>query len=230
MSGRLLVVEDDADVADFLVRGLREEGYAVERSADGRDAPHRLRTEDWDAVLLDWRLPAVDGLSALREYRRGGGAAPVLVLTARDAVADRVRGLDGGADDYLTKPFAFEELLARLRALMRRGRPAEAAEPVLAFADLRVDLLTRRATRAGRPLSLTAKEEALLIFFLRHPGRVLTRTRIYGAVWDDRYDGLSNTLEVLVMELRRKREAGGAARLIHTLRHRGYLFGEPPAP
>jgi DNA-binding response OmpR family regulator len=219
---RVLLVEDEPELADFIVRGLREEGFTVEHAADGVDALHRLSGSRWDVVLLDWGLPAADGLTVLRSYRKSGGSAPVIFLTARDAVSDRVRGLDGGADDYLPKPFAFDELLARIRAVTRRSAapPAEA----LQAADVRMDLLTRRVERAGRPLSLTAKEEALLAFFLRNPGRVLTRTRIYENVWDERYDGLSNTLEVHVKELRRKLEQAGGTRLIHTLRNRGYVF------
>lgn len=225
MGVRVLVVEDEAEIADFLVRGLREEGFTVEHAADGDAASHALR-QSWDLVVLDWRLPGPDGLTVLGRYRDGGGNAPVLFLTARDAVSDRVRGLDGGADDYLCKPFAFSELLARARALTRRqGRPAA----LLAFRDVRLDLATHRAERAGQALPLTAKEHALLLFFLRHPGEVLSRTRIYEHVWDERYDGLSNTLEVHVMELRRKLEAHGGGRLIHTLRGRGYVFGDAPA-
>ncbi len=224
MSFRILVVEDEPPIADFVVRGLREEGYAVEHAADGESAWHALRTGAWDAVLLDWWLPGLDGLTVLRRLRQQDRATPVLFLTARDAVSDRVRGLDAGADDYLCKPFAFEELLARVRALARRR---EGGSAVLEAAGVRVDLVTHRAERAGRPLGLTAKEQSLLVFFLRHPGEVLSRTRIYEAVWDERYDGVSNTLEVHVKELRRKLEAAGP-RLIHTLRGRGYVFGPPP--
>jgi DNA-binding response OmpR family regulator len=151
----------------------------------------------------------------------------VLFLTARDAVSDRVQGLDSGADDYLCKPFAFEELLARIRALVRRRE--QGSGTVLSFRDVSIDLAAQRAERAGHPLDLTAKEQALLILFLRHPGVVLTRTRIYEHVWDERYDGVSNTLEVHIMELRRKLEARGP-RLIQTYRGRGYLFGDPPGP
>ncbi|MEO2091673.1 MAG: response regulator transcription factor [Gemmataceae bacterium] len=222
MSVRILVVEDEDEIADFLVRGLREEGCVVERAADGCDGWHRLSTETWDVILLDWWLPGTDGLSLLHRYRQAGGITPVLFLTARDAVSDRVRGLDGGADDYLCKPFAFEELLARIRSLARR--PDRRAGTVLSFGDVRVDLVTHRAERGGRRLDLTAKEHTLLVFFLRHPGQVLTRTRIYEQVWDERYDGLSNTLEVHVMELRKKLETYGP-RLIQTLRGRGYTFG-----
>jgi two-component system copper resistance phosphate regulon response regulator CusR len=225
MGIRILVIEDEAPIADFLVRGLREEGFTVEHAADGEEGWHALQGGSWDVVLLDWWLPGCDGLTLLRRYREAGRQTPVLFLTARDAVSDRVRGLDAGADDYLCKPFAFEELLARVRALARR--PAGGGGTVVSYQDVRVDLATQRAERGGHALALTTKEQALLVFFLRHPGEVLSRTRIYEHVWDERYDGLSNTLEVHVMELRRKLEAHGP-RLIHTLRGRGYLFGDAP--
>jgi two-component system copper resistance phosphate regulon response regulator CusR len=225
MGIRLLVVEDEAEIADFLVRGLREEGFTVEHAADGDSAWHALQTGAWDLVLLDWWLPGQDGLTLLRRYRQQGHDTPVLFLTARDAISDRVRGLDSGADDYLCKPFAFTELLARVRALTRRRE--RGLGTLMSYEDLRLDLATQRAERSGHPLDLTAKEYALLVFFLRHPGEVLSRTRIYEQVWDERYDGLSNTLEVHVMELRRKLEAHGP-RLIHTLRGRGYVFGDLP--
>jgi two-component system copper resistance phosphate regulon response regulator CusR len=224
MGIRILVVEDEPAIADFVVRGLREEGFTVEHAADGNDAFHACRASDWDLILLDWWLPGRDGLSVLRGYREAGGAAPVLMLTARDAVSDRVRGLDSGADDYLCKPFDFAELLARTRALVRRVSAAAAATTVLEHGDVRLDLATHRAERGGRRIELTAKEQALLVLFLRHPGQVLSRTRIYDYVWDERYDGLSNTLEVHIMELRRKLEKHGP-RLIHTFRGRGYMFG-----
>jgi two-component system, OmpR family, copper resistance phosphate regulon response regulator CusR len=224
MGTRILVIEDEAEIADFITRGLREEGYIVEHAADGIDGGHRLNKESWDLVLLDCWLPGPDGLTLLRRFRQEGGAAPVLFLTARDAVSDRVKGLHCGADDYLCKPFAFEELLARVRSLTRRHDKRQSL--VLIYDDLSVDLATLRAERAGRRLDLTAKEQALLVLFLRHPGEVLTRTRIYEQVWEDRYDGLSNTLEVHIMELRRKLEAFGG-RLITTVRGRGYVFGEP---
>jgi two-component system copper resistance phosphate regulon response regulator CusR len=225
MSARILVVEDEAAIADFIVRGLREEGYTVEHSSEGHDAWHRLAAESWDAVLLDWWLPGVDGLALLQRFRGNGGETPVLLLTARDAISDRVRGLDAGADDYLCKPFAFEELLARVRALTRR--PDRRCSTLLTGEDVSIDLATQRAERAGRKLDLTAKEHALLLLFLRHTGEVLSRTRIYEQVWDERYDGVSNALEVHIMELRRKLEAHGP-RLIHTVRGRGYRFGSTP--
>ncbi len=222
MGVRILVVEDELEIADFVVRGLREEGFTVETVADGLTAWQRLSAESWDVVLLDWWLPELDGLTVLQRYRRSGNRTPVLFLTARDAVSDRVRGLDSGADDYLCKPFVFEELLARVRSLVRRqdGRTGM----VVAHGDVQIDLVTHKVERAGRKLDLTAKEQSLLVFFLRHPGEVLTRTRIYEHVWDERYDGYSNTLEVHVKELRRKLEAHGP-RVIQTLRGRGYLFG-----
>jgi two-component system copper resistance phosphate regulon response regulator CusR len=224
MGIRILLIEDEAEIADFLMRGLREEGFTVESAGDGDSAWCMLRAGPWDVVLLDWWLPAEDGLSLLRRFRAVNRETPVLFLTARDAVSDRVRGLDAGADDYLCKPFAFEELLARLRALVRRRD--QGSGTILAYRDVAIDLATQRVERAGKPLELTAKEQALLLLFLRHPGEVLSRTRIYEHVWDERYDGLSNTLEVHIMELRRKLEAHGP-RLIQTVRGRGYLFGDP---
>ena len=225
MGFRILVIEDEDEIADFLLRGLREEGFTVERAADGGEGWHYLTTGKWDAVLLDWWLPGTDGLALLRRFRQTDHDTPVLLLTARDAVSDRVRGLDGGADDYLCKPFAFDELLARIRVMTRRrdGRPAAA----LTYGDVTIDLTTQRVERAGHRLDLTAKEYSLLVFFVRHAGEVLSRTRIYEQVWDECYDGLSNTLEVHVMELRKRLEARGP-RLIHTLRSRGYLFGDDP--
>jgi len=227
VAGRVLVVEDDASLAQSIVDGLSDEGFTVAHAADGDEAREALRTGDWDLVILDWWLPGPDGLAVLKDHRREGGTTPVLFLTARDAVSHRVRGLDGGADDYLCKPFAFEELLARARALVRRVRPVEAL--TLSYRDVRVDLAAQKAERAGHLLDLTAKELALLIFFLRHPDEVLSRTRIYGSVWGEDYDFISNTLEVHIKELRRTLEARGP-RLIQTVRGRGYLLGDPPPP
>lgn len=223
MGIRILLVEDEDGIGDFVARGLREEGFTVEWATDGDTGWHHMRTAVWDVILLDWWLPGQDGLALLKKFRQAGSDTPVLMLTARDAISDRVRGLDGGADDYLCKPFAFEELLARIRALARR--PGATTGTMLAHAGVQIDLATHRAERDGHKLDLTAKEESLLVFFLRHPDEVLSRTRIYEAVWDERYDGLSNTLEVHVMELRKKLEAHGP-RLIRTVRGRGYVFGE----
>ncbi len=227
MGIRLLIVEDEAELADFVVRGLREEGFVVEHAADGESAWDAMRFGGtWDLIVLDWWLPGEEGLSLLKRYRQSGGTAPVLFLTARDSVADRVRGLDAGADDYLCKPFAFDELVARVRALVRRRD--RSAELTISHGDVTVDLAAQRARRGGRSLDLTAKELSLLTFFLRHPGQVLSRTRIYDHVWDEAFDGQSNTLEVHVMELRRKLETHGP-RVIHTIRGRGYLYESTPA-
>src|SRR6516165_1416324 len=225
MGIRILLIEDEPQIADFIVRGLREEGFTVEHAADGVEGWPALRAGGWDVVLLDWWLPGCDGLALLRRFRESGGETPVLFLTARDAVSDRVRGLDGGADDYLCKPFAFEELLARIRTLTRRHDRCRGT--VIEACDVAADLATRRVERRGRRLELTTKEYSLLVFFLRHSEQVLSRTRIYEQVWDERFDGLSNTLEVHIVELRRKLEAHGR-RLIHTRRGRGYLFADLP--
>ena len=221
MSGHILVVEDEERIADFVVRGLTEEGYRVEHFADGRAAEIALETGNWDLVLLDWWLPGEDGIEVLRKFRRKNRQTPVLFLTARDAVEQRVEGLDAGADDYLTKPFAFEELLARVRALLRRHDQSSGL--ILEYRDIRADMASQRATRDGVSLDLTAKEFALLAFFLRRAGTVLTRTRIYETVWGEQFDGLSNTLEVHVKELRRKLEEIGP-RVIQTRRGQGYVL------
>jgi DNA-binding response OmpR family regulator len=225
MGIRILIVEDDELIGSSLVRGLREEGFSIEWARDGANGWVGLQTATWDLVILDWWLPGEDGISLLKRFRQHDRTTPVLFLTARDAVSDRVQGLDSGADDYLCKPFSFDELLARVRALVRRR--GDAGDTTLAASDVSIDLKTQRAQRDGHSLDLTAKEYSLLVYFVRHPGEVLSRTRIYEHVWDERYDGLSNTLEVHVMELRRKLEAHGT-RLIHTLRGRGYLYGNSP--
>lgn len=221
MSNRILIIEDEPRIADFLIRGLTEEGYRVEHAANGPLGWSALQGGGMDLVLLDWWLPGEDGIQLLRRFRERDRKTPVLFLTARDAVPQRVEGLDAGADDYLVKPFAFDELLARIRALLRR--PSQSSSLSLEFADIRADLASQRAVRSGAALDLTAKEFALLSLFLRHPGAVLTRTRIFEAIWGDQYDGLSNTLEVHVKELRRKLEAHGP-RVIQTRRGSGYFL------
>lgn len=221
MSSRILVVEDDPGIADFLVRGLSEEGYQVEHAKDGLMGRVLFEGGGWDLAILDWWLPKLEGIDILRQIRQRDRTTSVLFLTARDDVSQRVEALDAGADDYLCKPFAFEEFLARVRALLRR--PAQGDSLTLEYADVKADLASQRAMRGGTSLDLTAKEFSLLCLFLRHPGTVLSRTRIVDAVWGDRYEGASNTIEVHVKELRRKMEAYGP-RLILTLRGRGYLM------
>jgi len=221
MSSRILVIEDEPRIADFLKRGLSEEGYSVEHCADGHAGTAALMHENWDLVLLDWWLPGEDGIDVLRRFRLRNRSTPVLFLTARDALTQRVEGLDAGADDYLCKPFAFDELLARVRALLRR--PDQKSGLVLEFEDIRADLGSQQATRAGEPLGLTSKEFSLLCLFLKHAEKVLSRTRIFDVVWGDQFDGQSNTIEVHVKELRRKLERFGP-RVIGTRRGRGYIL------
>ena len=222
MSQRILVIEDDAPIADFIHRGLAYEGYAVEVVADGEAGLAAVRDRPPDLVVLDVMLPGLDGFAVCQRLR-AGNAVPILMLTARDAVSDRVTGLDSGADDYLTKPFAFEELLARIRALLRRTRPT-AGEPPLRFADLAMDLAARQVWRGSRPVEFTAREFDLLALFMRHPGQVLTRDVIYQAVWGFDFDGESNLVEVYVRYLRHKLEAEGEPRLIQTVRGVGYVL------
>jgi two-component system copper resistance phosphate regulon response regulator CusR len=220
---RLLLVEDDPELARVLRNGFREHGFDVTAAgtyARGLDAALRNAP---DLVILDVMIPGGSGLDLCRELRRRGVVAPILMLTARDAVDDRVQGLEAGADDYVIKPFAFRELLARVRALGRRG-PALLSQQVR-VADLEVNLATREVRRAGRAIELTAKEFALLEVFVRHTGVVLDRAAITAHVWDDNHDPFTNVLEVLVRRLRRKIDEGFEPRLIHTLRGAGYRFG-----
>ena len=223
---RILVVDDDAAVRESLRRALQLEGYEVELAADGAEALDRLKLDGAapDALVLDVSMPRLDGLEVCRRLRRGGSAVPVLMLTARDEVADRVAGLDAGADDYVVKPFALEELLARLRALLRRssGAPAD----VLRFADLELDPGTRLVTRGGDPIELTRTEFSLLELFLLNPRQVLTRSVIFERVWGYDFGFGSNSLDVYVGYLRRKTEQGGKPRLIQTVRGVGYALRE----
>jgi DNA-binding response OmpR family regulator len=224
---QILVVEDERKVANFIRQGLEEEGYAVELAADGNTALDLLLGGiAYDLVVLDVLLPQRDGLSVLKATRGHGLHTPVLVLSARDSAADKVAGLDLGADDYLTKPFAFEEFLARVRALLRRGGPQSA--PVLRVADLSLDPATRGVTRGGRAIHLTSKEYSLLEYFLRNAGRVLTRGMIAEHVWGLNFDCESNIIDVYVGYLRRKIETDGRAPLLHSVRGVGYVLKADP--
>jgi DNA-binding response OmpR family regulator len=222
---RVLLVEDDPRIARFVAQGLREQTYAVDVTGDGEDALYKLSVNDYDAVILDVMIPGRDGLEVCREMRAGGSAVPVLMLTARDAVEDRVAGLDTGADDYLTKPFEVAEMLARLRALLRRGHAVSTL--VITVADLIIDTRAHRVTRGGRPVELTAKEYALLEYLARERGRVLGRAEIAEHVWDENFDPMSNLIDVNINRLRRKIDDGFAAPLIHTRRGEGYLLASP---
>ena len=222
---RILIVEDEHRIAGFLARGLDEEGFTVEVRGDGETGLDAALSTELDLIVLDLMLPGLDGMEFLRTYRTRGGTAPVLVLTARDSLDDKVDGFEAGADDYLTKPFAFEELLARVRALTRRRalRPT----PVFDFAGVSLDPVSRSVTRNGRPIELSPREFALLSYFLRHPETALSRTRLFESVWASRYDGISNVVDVYVNYLRRKLEERGEPRLIHTLRGHGYVLRRP---
>jgi two-component system, OmpR family, response regulator MprA len=230
---RILVVDDDRAVRDSLRRSLQFNGYTVQLAGDGQQAMEAMASARPDAMVLDVMMPRVDGLEVCRRLRGTGDDLPILVLTARDAISDRVAGLDAGADDYLPKPFALEELLARLRALLRRSPPdgAGSAGPAgarLEFADLALDENTREVTRGERRISLTRTEFSLLELFLRHPRQVLTRSRILEDVWGYDFPTSGNALEVYVGYLRRKTEAGRESRLIHTVRGVGYALRETP--
>jgi len=223
---RILVIEDEEKVASFIKRGLEEERYAVDLATDGADGLALAELAPYDVIVLDLMLPGMDGFQILKHLRSEGVATPVLILTARDAVDDKIRGLDLGADDYLTKPFAFAELLARVRALLRRGQPQ--ASPVLTVADLTLDPAARKVTRGDQRIELTAKEYALLEYLMRHRGRVLTRTMISEHVWDQTFDSYTNVIDVYVNYLRKKVDQGFEPKLIHTVRGVGYTLREEP--
>ncbi|TIC89072.1 response regulator transcription factor [Nocardioides sp. GY 10113] len=230
-AARILVVDDDRAVRESLRRSLEFNGYDVHLASDGAEALAGIGTVAPDVVVMDVMMPRLDGLETTRALRAAGNDVPILVLTARDAVGERVEGLDAGADDYLTKPFALQELLARLRALLRRVVPAEEgdAEETLSFADLTMNVTTREVTRGGRPIELTRTEFTLLEMFLRRPRRVLDRSFILEEVWGYDFPTTANSLEVYVGYLRRKTEAGDEPRLIHTVRGIGYVLKAPDA-
>ncbi len=223
---KLLIVEDENKIGEYLRQGLTEAGFVVDLARNGLDGHHLAMTGDYDLVILDVMLPDVDGWRILQSLREAGRTVPVLFLTARDTVEDRVRGLELGADDYLVKPFAFAELLARVRSLLRR-RQAEPAETVLRVADLEMDLLRRRVTRAGKRIHLTAKEFALLELLLRRRGEVLPRSLIASQVWDMNFDSDTNVIDVAIRRLRRKIDDDFSPRLIHTVRGMGYTLDLP---
>jgi two-component system response regulator MprA len=227
---RILVVEDDAAVRDSLARTLRFQGYQVDTAGDGLAALDEVRAGEPDAVVLDVSMPRMDGLETCRQLRAGGVVVPVLMLTARDSVGDRVAGLDAGADDYLVKPFALQELLARIRALLRRSALSSifAGDDLLSFADVRMNPATREVWRGGRALKLTRTEFGILEAFLRHPRQVLTRTALFEQVWGYDFGEGSNSLHVYLGYLRRKLEAEGEARLLHTVRGVGFVLREEP--
>ena len=217
---RLLLVEDDPQLGPTLARGLREQAYAVDLVTDGREAVLRIALNEYDVIVLDYMIPELDGLAVAREIRSRGCSAPILMLTARDAIADRVAGLDAGADDYLVKPFAFEELLARLRALSRRA--ATVLPTVITVGDLSLDTRAHRLTKRGREIQLTTKEYSLLEFLARNAGAVVSRADITAHVWDDNHDPVSNNLEVFINRVRRRIDDDGAESYIRTRRGSGY--------
>ena len=219
---RLLVIEDEKKLAGFIKKGLEEEGYALDVAHDGQEGLLLALDGVHDLIILDINLPKMDGISVLKEFRRQKGNTPVLLLTVRAAIEDKVLGLDTGADDYLTKPFSFQELLARIRALLRR-RP-EVSPPLLQVADLTLDPARRLVSRGGDRLELSTKEFALLDYFMRNPGRVLTRTMIAEHVWDYDFDPMSNIIDVYVNYLRKKIDAGRSDKLLRTVRGVGYVL------
>lgn len=224
---RILVVEDERRIADFLTRGLQGAGYAVDAAPDGATALNLVHDTDYDLIILDIMLPDLDGLKVLERIRSRKAGPPVLILSARGAVDDRVKGLEQGADDYLTKPFAFVELLARVRALLRRGQPAPER---LQVADLALDSMRRKVTRSGETIDLAPKEFGILEYMMRNKGRPLSRTMIVEHVWDMDYDGLTNIVDVYIRHLRSKIDDRWSLKLIHTVRGIGYMIEAPEKP
>ena len=220
---RVLLVEDDARIARFVAKGLREQAYAVDVAGDGDTALYEAAVNSYDVIILDVMIPGKNGLEVCRELRKSGQRLPILMLTARDALEDRIQGLDHGADDYLTKPFEFRELLARLRALLRRS--GELRPPKITVADLTLDTAAQSVSRAGHNIPVTTKEYALLEFLARNADRVVGRAEIAEHVWDESFDPFSNLIEVYINRLRRKVDLAGMKPLLHTRRGAGYFFG-----
>jgi len=221
---RILVVEDEKKVAGFIKKGLEEELYAADVASDGEEGLGLAETENYDLIILDIMLPKIDGLEVLSRLRKNKVTTPILLLTAKDSVDDKVNGLNRGADDYLTKPFAFSELLARTRVLLRRGQ--NETKTVLQVADLTLDLVKHKVSRDGEEIELTGKEYSLLEYFMRSPGKVLTRTMIAEHVWDYNFDTFTNVIDVYVNHLRKKIDKSYSKKLIHTLRGVGYVMKE----
>ncbi len=219
---RILVVEDEKKIADFIKRGLKEEGYAVDVAYDGEEGHFLAKTNNYDLILLDLMLPKMDGITLCKTLKEEGVTAPIIMITAKGAVKDKVTGLDAGADDYLTKPFAFEELLARIRAVSRKKESKEATK--LEVEDLVLDLVTHKVSRAGHEITLTGKEYALLEYLMRNSGSIVTRTMISEHVWDVDFDTFTNVIDVYINYLRNKIDANSKNKLIHTVRGRGYVL------
>ena len=225
---RVLLVEDDPDVAAYLARGLSEQGHTVDHAADGKNGLFLATTETYDVMVVDRMLPELDGLAIVKSVRANGNTVPILILSTLGEVDDRVEGLHAGADDYLTKPFAFSELLARLDALLRRSRATAANETALVAGDLELDLLAHTARRAGQVIKLQPREYRLLEYLMRHAGQVVTRTMLLEHVWDYHFDPQTNVIDVHISRLRSKIDKGFAQPLLHTVRGAGYMIHEGP--
>lgn len=225
---KLLLVEDNERVARFVKKGLTEAGHTVDHAENGRDGLYHAVSEPYDAIVMDRMLPGgIDGLGIIEALRQQGNRVPILILSALDGVDDRIRGLRAGGDDYLTKPFAFGELLARLDALLRRSQ-SQAVETVMSLGDLSVDMLSHRVTRAGRPVALQPREFKLLTYLLRHANQVVTRTMLLENVWDYHFDPQTNVIDVHISKLRQKIDAGFATPLLRTVRNAGYMLTDQP--
>lgn len=225
---RVLLIEDDRKAAKLVAKGLQEEGFVVDVALTGEEGEEQAAVNEYDVIVLDWLLPGKDGIAVCWALRARDVSTPILMLTARDSVADRVSGLSTGADDYLTKPFGFAELVARIRALLRRSRLVRSA--VLRVADLTLEPATRRVTRAGMSLALTSKEYAILEVLMRNPGEIVSRTRLVEHVWDEASEVIDNLVDAHVSHLRKKIDRGGSVPLIHTVRGFGYRLGSPEEP